>query len=149
VTCTFTTMPSMKSPADVSKCFKDAMAELKPTSSKEGVDEFDFGLEAKQTGIEIKQDNKVSVTTDHLIKEMVLHSEVTIDALKKIMISDTTVTPTNAVAETPDPALFIQPADWPTCTKIDAPPAGALANNPTVAAFMKCAGLMDEAVMIV
>jgi len=141
--CTFTAFHNIKSTSEVAECMKEALAKVEPTSSKDGVDTFAFDSNVVDptTKQEVDVHNSIDIDSDHLMKH--IETETNMPGLKMDM--KTAINIEEVKAETPDASIFTQPDSWKDCKETPLPPSAAFGSSPAVTAFLKCAGMLDEA----
>lgn len=138
--CTIADYPNMKDVETVKKCFHDAIADVKPTSSEGGVDRYDYKMEGSGA------DGTTSMYLDSSNLIQKLHMDMKMpDPIKGQHVDIPTK---DAKAEKPDASLFKPGNDWPKC---DAAKEQPMPKDMPAAlvAFAKCAGLDSPSQFII
>jgi len=141
--CSIASFHNIKSTSEVAECMKEALAKIEPTSSKDGVDTFVFDSHVVDptTQQEVDTHNTIDLGSDHLMKH--IDTETSMPGLGMDM--KTAINIDEVKAETPDASIFTQPDSWKDCKETPIPPLSTFGSSPAISAFLKCAGMEDEA----
>jgi len=102
---------------------------------------FDSHVVDPTTQQEVDTHNTIDLGSDHLMKH--IDTETSMPGLGMDM--KTAINIDEVKAETPDASIFTQPDSWKDCKDTPIPPLSTFGSSPAISAFLKCAGMEDEA----